>query len=61
MFWHPKGWAVWQQVEQYMRRVYQDNGYQEVKAPQILDKGLWEDRPLGQVSRKHVHHRFGKA
>ena len=42
VFWHPKGWAVWQQVEQYMRRVYQDNGYQEVKAPQILDKGLWE-------------------
>ncbi len=42
VFWHPKGWAVWQQVEQYMRRVYQDNGYQEVKGPQILDQGLWE-------------------
>jgi threonyl-tRNA synthetase len=42
IFWHPKGWTVWQQVEQYMRRVYQDNGYQEVKAPQILDKSLWE-------------------
>ncbi len=42
VFWHPKGWTVWQQVEQYMRRVYQDNGYQEVKGPQILDKGLWE-------------------
>ena len=42
VFWHPKGWAVWQQVEQYMRRVYQDNGYLEVKAPQILDKSLWE-------------------
>lgn len=42
IFWHPKGWAVWQQVEQYMRRVYQDNGYQEVKAPQILDRSLWE-------------------
>ena len=42
MFWHPKGWTVWQGVEQYMRRVYQDNGYQEVKGPQILDKGLWE-------------------
>jgi threonyl-tRNA synthetase len=42
VFWHPKGWAVWQQVEQYMRRVYQDNGYQEVKGPQILDKTLWE-------------------
>lgn len=42
IFWHPKGWALWQQVEQYMRRVYQDNGYQEVKAPQILDRTLWE-------------------
>jgi threonyl-tRNA synthetase len=42
IFWHPKGWTVWQQVEQYMRRVYQQNGYQEVKAPQILDRSLWE-------------------
>jgi threonyl-tRNA synthetase len=42
VFWHPKGWTVWQEVEQYMRRVYRDNGYQEVKGPQILDKGLWE-------------------
>ncbi len=42
VFWHPKGWALWQQVEQYMRRVYRDNGYHEVKGPQILDKTLWE-------------------
>ena len=42
VFWHPKGWTVWQEVEQYMRRVYRDNGYQEVKGPQILDQGLWE-------------------
>ncbi|GMV58282.1 threonine--tRNA ligase [Betaproteobacteria bacterium PRO7] len=42
IFWHPKGWAIWQQVEQYMRKVYQDNGYQEVRAPQILDRSLWE-------------------
>ncbi len=42
VFWHPKGWTVWQGVEQYMRAVYRDNGYQEVKGPQILDKGLWE-------------------
>jgi len=42
VFWHPKGWAVWQQVEQYMRAVYRDNGYQEVKGPQLLDKSLWE-------------------
>ncbi|MBB3196445.1 threonine--tRNA ligase [Roseateles terrae] len=42
VFWHPKGWTVWQEVEQYMRRVYRDNGYQEVKGPQLLDKSLWE-------------------
>jgi threonyl-tRNA synthetase len=42
IFWHPKGWVIWQQVEQYMRKVYEDNGYLEVKAPQILDRSLWE-------------------
>jgi threonyl-tRNA synthetase len=42
IFWHPKGWTIWQQVEQYMRSVYQDNGFQEVKGPQILDRSLWE-------------------
>jgi len=42
VFWHAKGWTIWQQVEQYMRRVYEQNGYQEVKAPQILDRALWE-------------------
>ena len=42
IFWHPKGWSIWQQVEQYMRKIYQDHGYQEVKAPQILDRVLWE-------------------
>ena len=42
VFWHPKGWTLWQGVEQYMRAVYRDNGYQEVKGPQILDKSLWE-------------------
>ena len=42
IFWHAKGWALWQVVEQYMRRVYQDNGYEEVKAPQLLDRSLWE-------------------
>ncbi len=42
VFWHPKGWTLWQGVEQYMRRVYQDNGYLEVKGPQVIDKSLWE-------------------
>jgi threonyl-tRNA synthetase len=42
VFWHPKGWSIWQQVEQYMRGVYRASGYQEVRCPQILDRSLWE-------------------
>ena len=42
VFWHPKGWTLWQAVEQYMRRVYRDNGYHEVRGPQILDVELWK-------------------
>ena len=42
VFWHPKGWAIWQQVEQYMRRVYRQSGYQEVRCPQVLDVSLWK-------------------
>jgi len=42
VFWHPKGWSLWQTVEQYMRQVYKDSGYQEVKCPSILDVGLWK-------------------
>ena len=42
VFWHPHGWTVWQEIEQYMRKVYRENGYQEVRCPQILDKTLWE-------------------
>ena len=42
VFWHPKGWAMWQVIEQYLRQVYRDNGYQEVRCPQILDRSLWE-------------------
>lgn len=42
VFWHPKGWQLWQQVEQYMRRVYRDNGYNEIRCPMILDRSLWE-------------------
>ena len=42
VFWHPKGWILWQCVEQYMRRVYRDNGYREVRGPQILDVSLWK-------------------
>ena len=42
IFWHAKGWTIWQVVEQFMRRVYQDNGYLEVKTPQVIDRTLWE-------------------
>ena len=42
VFWHPKGWALWQVVEQYMRGVYRSSGYQEVRCPQILDVSLWK-------------------
>ena len=42
IFWHPKGWSIWQVVEQYMRNVYRKSGYQEVRCPQILDVSLWQ-------------------
>jgi threonyl-tRNA synthetase len=54
VFWHPKGWALWQQVEQYMRRVYQDNGYLEVKGPQIIDRSLWEKTGHWDKYREHM-------
>jgi len=54
VFWHPNGWTLWQQIEQYMRRVYQDNGYQEVKGPQILDKTLWEKTGHWDKYREHM-------
>ncbi len=52
VFWHPKGWTLWQQVEQYMRRVYRDNGYQEVRCPQILDRSLWESPATGRTTAR---------
>ncbi|MBP3984796.1 threonine--tRNA ligase [Pseudoxanthomonas helianthi] len=42
VFWHPKGWSIWQVVEQYMRKVYRETGYGEVRCPQILDVSLWQ-------------------
>lgn len=42
VFWHPKGWALWQQIEQYMRAILDKNGYEEIRTPQVLDKELWE-------------------
>ncbi len=54
VFWHPKGWAIWQQVEQYMRAVYRDTGYLEVKGPQILDRSLWERTGHWQNYRENM-------
>ena len=54
VFWHPKGWAIWQVVEQYMRGVYRDTGYLEVKGPQLLDKGLWEKTGHWQNYREQM-------
>lgn len=54
VFWHPKGWSIWQEVEQYMRRVYRDNGYLEVKGPQLLDQSLWEKTGHWQKYRENM-------
>ena len=54
VFWHPKGWTVWQVVEQYMRGVYRDNGYLEVKGPQVLDRSLWEKTGHWQNYRENM-------
>ena len=54
VFWHPKGWVIWQAVEQYMRGVYRDNGYHEVRAPQILDRSLWERSGHWEKYREHM-------
>jgi threonyl-tRNA synthetase len=42
VFWHPKGWVLWQVVEQYMRGVFRDNGYQEIRTPLVVSRSLWE-------------------
>jgi len=54
VFWHPKGWTLWQQVEQYMRRVYRDNGYEEVRGPMILDRSLWERSGHWENYKEHM-------
>jgi threonyl-tRNA synthetase len=54
VFWHPKGWALWQAIERYMREVYQATGYQEVKGPQLLDKSLWEKTGHWQNYRENM-------
>ncbi|MBX3689007.1 threonine--tRNA ligase [Dokdonella sp.] len=54
VFWHPKGWSIWQVVEQFMRQIYVDSGYQEVRCPQILDKSLWEKTGHWQNYRENM-------
>ena len=42
VFWHPKGWALWQSIEQYMRKTLTEAGYQEIRTPMVMDRVLWE-------------------
>ncbi len=54
VFWHPNGWTVWQQVEQYMRRTLGLNGYREVRTPQVMDRALWERSGHWENYREHM-------
>ena len=57
VFWHPKGWTLWQNIEQYMRRTLDRAGYKEVRTPMMMDRvSVGEVRSLGELSRKYVHH-----
>jgi len=53
VFWHPKGWTLWQEVEQYMRRKFREHDYQEVRTPTIMDRTLWEKS--GHWENYHEH------
>ena len=62
VFWHPNGWTLWQGVEQYMREVFRDNGYQEIRTPQVVDRSLWEksghwDKFGDMIFTTHSEHR----
>jgi len=54
VFWHPKGWSLWQQVEQYMRRRVNADGYLEIKTPMIMDRSLWEASGHWQNYRENM-------
>ena len=54
VYWHPKGWVIWQQIEQFMRRILRDNGYQEIRTPQVLDRSLWECSGHWENFREHM-------
>ena len=58
VFWHPKGWTLYREIEGHMRRRLDAHGYLEVRTPQLIDRSLWEDfGALGEVPREHVHRR----
>jgi threonyl-tRNA synthetase len=58
VFWHPKGWAIWQQVEQYMRETLSRHGYREVRTPQVMDRTLWERRHWENYRELMCHHQL---
>jgi len=55
VFWHPKGWSVWQSVESYMRRRLDAAGYQEVRTPQLVDRKLWEESGHWEKFHEHMY------
>ncbi|WP_438950786.1 threonine--tRNA ligase [Porticoccus sp.] len=54
VFWHPKGWSVYTQIESYMRDVQRNNGYREIKTPQVVDRSLWERSGHWDIFREHM-------
>jgi threonyl-tRNA synthetase len=54
VFWHPHGWTLWQQIEQYMRALLEQNGYREVKTPQVMDRALWEKSGHWENYKEHM-------
>ena len=54
VFWHPKGWSIWQQVEQYVRRTLAGHGYREVRTPMVMDRVLWERSGHWENYREHM-------
>ncbi|MES2356132.1 MAG: threonine--tRNA ligase [Pseudomonadota bacterium] len=54
VFWHPKGWTIWQQIEQYMRAMLAKRGYQEVRTPMVMDRALWEKSGHWENYREHM-------
>ncbi len=54
VFWHPKGWTLWQEVEQYMRRRLTDAGYKEIRTPQVVDRSLWERSGHWENYQEHM-------